>query len=42
MLRSELPGRKPRGRPKRRSMDVVKEDKKLVGLREEDTEDRGG
>ncbi|KAF7642981.1 hypothetical protein LDENG_00246950 [Lucifuga dentata] len=28
MLRLELPGRRPRGRPKRRFMDVVKEDMK--------------
>ena len=33
-------GRKPRGRPKRRLMDVVKEDMKLFGVREEDVEDR--
>ncbi|KAF7647373.1 hypothetical protein LDENG_00173260 [Lucifuga dentata] len=30
----------PRGRPKRRFMDVVKEDMKLVGVREEEAEDR--
>ncbi|KAF7646842.1 hypothetical protein LDENG_00181660 [Lucifuga dentata] len=40
MLRLELPGRKRRGRPKRRFMDVVKEDMKLVGVREEEAEDR--
>ena len=40
MIRLELPGRKPRGIPKRRFMDVVKEDMKLVGMREEDAEDR--
>ncbi|KAF7658937.1 hypothetical protein LDENG_00005840 [Lucifuga dentata] len=40
MLRLELPGRRPRGRPKRRFMDVVKEDMKLVGMREEEAEDR--
>ncbi|KAF7649691.1 hypothetical protein LDENG_00137530 [Lucifuga dentata] len=40
MLRLELPGRRPRGRPKRRFMDVVKEDMKLVGVREEEAEDR--
>lgn len=28
MLRLEQPGKRPRGRPKRRSMDVVKEDMK--------------
>ncbi|KAF7645083.1 hypothetical protein LDENG_00132800 [Lucifuga dentata] len=31
---------RPRGRPKRRFMDVVKEDMKLVGVREEEAEDR--
>ena len=40
MMRLELPGRRPRGRPKRRFMDVVKEDMKLVGVRDEDEEDR--
>lgn len=35
MLRLELPGRRPRERPKRRFMDEVKEDMKLVGVREE-------
>ncbi|KAF7649500.1 hypothetical protein LDENG_00140040, partial [Lucifuga dentata] len=32
--------KRPRGRPKRRFMDVVKEDMKLVGVREEEAEDR--
>lgn len=40
MLSFELPGRRPRGRPRRRFMDVVKEDMKVVGAREEDAEDR--
>ena len=40
MLRLELPGKRPRGRPKRRFMDVVKEDMKVVGVREEDAKDR--
>ncbi|KAF7669317.1 hypothetical protein LDENG_00206530, partial [Lucifuga dentata] len=40
MPRLELPGRRPRGRPKRKFMDVVKEDMKLVGVREEEAEDR--
>ena len=39
MLRLEPPGRRPRSL-KERFMDVVKEDMKLVGVREEDTEDR--
>ena len=40
ILSFELPGRRPRGRPKRRFMDVVKVDMKVVGVREEDAEDR--
>ena len=40
MIRLELPARRSRGRPKRRFMNVVKEDMKLVGVREEDAEDR--
>ena len=40
MMRLKLPGRRPRGRPKRTCMDVVKEDLKLVGVREEDPKDR--
>uniref|UniRef100_A0A087XJI6 Uncharacterized protein n=1 Tax=Poecilia formosa TaxID=48698 RepID=A0A087XJI6_POEFO len=40
MLRMDLPGKRPRGRPKRRFMDGVKEDMKVVGVREEDAEDR--
>ncbi|KAK3511052.1 hypothetical protein QTP70_029380 [Hemibagrus guttatus] len=35
-----LPGRRQRGRPKRRYMDVINEDMKLVGARVEDAEDR--
>ena len=40
MLSLELPGRRPRGRPKRRYMDVVREDMKVAGLREEKAWDR--
>lgn len=40
VLRMEQPGRRPRGRPKRRLMDVVKQDMKLVAAREDDAEDR--
>ena len=40
LMRLELPDRRTRGRPKRRFMGVVKEDVKLVGVREEDVEDR--
>ena len=37
MLRTELPGKRKRGRPKRRFMDVVKEDMAEVEVTEEDT-----
>ena len=37
MLRMELPGKRKRGRPKRRFMDVVKEDRAEVEVTEEDT-----
>ena len=40
MLRMELPGKRKRGRPKRRFIDVVKEDMVEVEVTEEDTEDR--
>ena len=40
MLRMELPGTRKRGRPKRRFMDVVKEDMAEVEVTEEDTVDR--
>ncbi|PME06485.1 hypothetical protein A8A06_13560 [Escherichia coli] len=40
MLKMELPGRRRRGRPQRRFMDVVKEDMQRVGVREEDARDR--
>lgn len=40
MQRLELPCRRPRERQNRRFMDVVKEDMKLVGVKEEDAEDR--
>ena len=40
MLGMELPGRRPRGQPKRRFMDAMKEDMKLAGVREEIAEDR--
>ena len=40
MLRMELPGMKKRGMPKRRFMDVVKEDMGEVELTADDTEDR--
>ena len=40
MLRMELPGKRKRVRPKRRYMDVVKEDMAEVEVTEEDTVDR--
>ena len=40
MLRMGLPGRRKRGRPKRRFLDAVREDMKAVGLTEEDAGDR--
>ena len=40
MLRIELPGKRKRGRPKRRFMDVVKEDMAEVEVTEKDTVDR--
>ena len=36
----ELPGKRKRGRKKRRCMDVVKEDMAEVEVTEEDAEDR--
>jgi len=38
MLEMELPGRRKRGRPKRRSMDAVREDMQIVGVRVGDAE----
>ena len=40
MLRMELPGKRKRGRPKRRFTDVVKEDMAEVEVTEEDIVDR--
>ena len=40
MLRMELPGKRKRGRPKRRFMDIVKEDMAEIEVTEEDTGDR--
>ncbi|KAI5608354.1 hypothetical protein C0J50_6825, partial [Silurus asotus] len=39
MLRMESPGRRKRERLRRRFMDVVKEDMRVVGLKEADVED---
>ena len=40
MMEMELPGKRRRGKPKRRFLDVVKEDMKEVGAKEMDIEDR--
>ena len=40
MIEMELPGKRKRGRPKRRFLDVVKEDMREVGAKETDIEDR--
>ena len=37
----ECPGKRKRGRPKRRFMDGIKEDMKEVGAEEQDISDRG-
>ena len=39
-MKTELPGKRKRGRPKRRFLDVVKEDMKEVGAKEMDIQDR--
>lgn len=38
-MRLELALRRYRGRPQRTFMDVLKEDMRLVGMREDDAED---
>ncbi|KAI5104341.1 hypothetical protein C0J45_5967, partial [Silurus meridionalis] len=40
MLRIETPGRRRRGRARRRFIDLVREDMQVVGLKEADEEDR--
>ena len=40
MMEMELPGKRKRGRPKRRILDVMKEDMGKVGAREIDVENR--
>ena len=40
MMEMELPGKRKRGRPKRRFLDVVKEDMEEVGAKETDIGDR--
>ena len=40
MMEMELPGKRRRGKPKRRFLDVVKEDMGEVGAKEMDVKDR--
>ena len=40
MLWMELPGKRKRGRPKKRCMDAVREDMTVVEVTEEDAEDK--
>ena len=40
MLKMELPGRNQRGIPKRRLIDVVREDLQIAGVKEEDAKER--
>ena len=40
VLRMDLPGRRPRGRPKRRFMDAIKEDMRTADVNEDETQDR--
>ena len=40
MMEMELPGKRRRGRPKRKFLDVIKEDMKEVGAKETDVEER--
>ena len=40
MMEMEFPGKRKRGRPKRRFLDVVKEDMEEVGAKETDIEYR--
>ena len=40
VLRMELPGKRRRGRPKRRYMDSIREDMRTAGVIEEDANDR--
>ena len=40
IMKMKLPGKRRRGRPKRRFLDVVKEDMKEVGAKDIDIEDR--
>ena len=41
VMNMELPGKRRKGRPKRRYMNVVKENMRALGVRAEDARDRG-
>ena len=40
MMETELPGKRKKGRPKRRFLNLVKEDMRKVDAKETDVEDR--
>ena len=40
MMEMELPGKRKRGRPKRRFLDIMKEDIGKIGAKETDVENR--
>ena len=40
VIKTELPGKRKRGRPKRKFLDVVKRDRREIGARETDVENR--
>ena len=40
MLRLEVPGKRRRGRPKRKFIDVVMEDKRAISVTEQDARSR--
>ena len=42
IMAMELPGTRRRGRPKRRFIDALKEDMRVVGVRKEDAMNRNG
>ena len=40
LMEMEVPGKRKRGRPKKRFLDVVKKDMEEIGAKETDVEDR--
>ena len=40
LLRLEGPGKRGRGRPKKKCIDVVREDMQVIGVTEQDARDR--